>query len=110
MASTRALPFQITAWKGSQHPTSSTVTKLLKAEKIIPYEWEQTPNHRFSVRSHNTHKLIYVIDGTLEISFPDQNMVMTLRVGDRVDILPNTRYGVTVGKSGVKCIEASIKR
>jgi mannose-6-phosphate isomerase-like protein (cupin superfamily) len=104
----RTSDFNLTSWQGGQHPTASSITKRLKDEKIIPYAWEQKPNYRYAVRSYTTKKILYVVDGTLEVTFPQHNFAVTLKAGDRIDIKRNVRYGLQAGKSGVKCLEASV--
>ncbi len=107
MALIRTADFRVTPWQGGQHPTTSTITKKLKEENIIPYAWEQKANYRYAVRSFNSKKVLYVVEGTVEVSFPSLNFTLTLKTGDRIDINKGLRYGLQIGKSGVKCLEAS---
>jgi quercetin dioxygenase-like cupin family protein len=102
--------FRVVPWTGSQHPTLSHVVNLLKQQNYRPYQWQNTPNYRYLVRSHNYHKFFYVVEGSLEVSFPDENQVVRLKVGDRIDIRPNIRHGIQVGSKGVVCVEVAIAR
>jgi len=102
--------FKVTAWTGHQHPTLSTIVNLLKQQTYRPYQWDNTPNYRYLVRSHNYHKTLYVVEGSLDVSFPDENTVVRLRVGDRVDIPANVRHAIQVGTSGVRCVEVALPR
>ena len=72
--------------------------------------WENTPNRRYGVRSHGYDKVLYVIDGTLEITLPDSNQSIMLRAGDRVQIPAGVRHGTNVGKSGSQCLEAAVSQ
>jgi mannose-6-phosphate isomerase-like protein (cupin superfamily) len=101
---------RVQRWSGGQHPTVSTITRLMQKEGLRPYMWVNTPNHRYAVRSHGYDKVLFVIDGTLEIMFPDSNQMIRLRPGDRVDIQAGVRHGTIVGSSGAKCVEASAAR
>lgn len=101
---------QVHRWKASQHPTLSTVTKLMRKEQLRPYMWENSPNHRYAVRTHGYDKVLYVVEGTLEITLPDYNQRIKLRSGDRIEIPSGTRHGTTVGHSGAKCVEAAVNR
>jgi mannose-6-phosphate isomerase-like protein (cupin superfamily) len=103
-------PFQVTVWSGSQHPSLSAIVKLLKDQNYRPYSWENTPNYRYLTRSHNYHKILYVVEGTLEVTFPDENQIIKLKIGDRVDINANTRHGIHVGANGVKCVEVAVAK
>lgn len=98
---------QIHRWVGGQHPSMSNITKLMKEEGLRPYMWMNMPNHRYAVRSHGYNKILYVIDGTIEITLPDSNEKVKLRGGDRIDIPAGVRHGTIVGMSGAKCVEAS---
>jgi len=99
----------ITRWQGSQHPSMSTIVRQMKAEGLRPYKWQNTANHRYAVRSHNYHKVLYVVDGTVEITLPDNNQRVKLRTGDRIEIPPSVRHGAIVGRSGAQCVEAAVK-
>lgn len=100
--------FRMTAWTGSQHPTLSHVVNLLKQQNLRPYHWDNTPNYRYLVRTHNYRKFFYVIEGSVDVSFPDENTVVRLKAGDRIDIASNVRHGIQVGSTGVKCVEVAL--
>jgi quercetin dioxygenase-like cupin family protein len=82
----------------------------MQKDGLRPYMWENMPNHRYAVRSHGYHKVVYVIEGTLEITLPDSNQRVSLRAGDRIDIPAGVRYGAIVGSGGAKCVEATLAR
>lgn len=98
---------QVRRWEGGQHPTLSAITRLLHNEGLRPYMWMNTPNHRHAVRSHGYDKVLYIVDGALEVTFPDANQRVRLRTGDRIDIPAGVRHAIIVGRSGAKCVEAS---
>lgn len=97
-------------WSGSEHPTFSTITREMKKEGLRPYMWVNMPNHRYGVRSHGYEKVLYVIEGTLEITLPDSNLRLILKAGDRVTIPAGVRHGTIVGLKGAKCVEAAVAR
>lgn len=101
---------RVTRWHGGQHPTFSIITREMKKEGLRPYMWVNTPNNRYGVRSHGYDKVLYVVEGTVEITLPDMNQRMNLRAGDRVDIPAGVRHGTTVGGTGAKCVEAAVVR
>lgn len=98
----------LTRWHGGQHPTFSAITREMKKEGLRPYMWENKANQRYGVRSHGYHKVLYVIEGQVEITLPDSNQRMNLRAGDRVDIPAGVRHGTIIGASGAKCVEAAM--
>jgi quercetin dioxygenase-like cupin family protein len=83
---------------------------MMKKEGLRPYMWRNNPNQRYAVRSHGYHRILYVIDGTLELTFPDSNQRIVLRSGDRTEIPAGTRHGAIVGNTGAQCVEASVPR
>ena len=95
---------------GGQHPTLSNITRQMQKENLRPYVWDNTPNYRYAVRSHGYRKVMYVVEGTLEVTLPDSNQRVKLRAGDRVEIPAGVRHGAIIGSSGAKCIEASAGR
>lgn len=110
MAIHNQLSVRITRWEGAQHPTMANITRLMQNNGLRPYMWTNLPNHRYGVRSHGYDKVLYVIEGTLELTLPDTNERFKLRAGDRADIPAGVRHGTIVGTTGAKCVEASISR
>ncbi len=98
---------RVTRWSGGQHPTLSTITRQMQREGLRPYVWDNTPNHRYAVRSHGYTKVMYVVEGVLEVTLPDSNQRVKLRSGDRVEIPAGVRHGAIVGSTGAKCVKAA---
>ena len=101
---------QVRRWAGGQHPTMHTITSKMQDEGLRPYMSINSPNTRQAVRSHGYHKVLYVIDGTLEVIFPDSNQRVTLRSGDRIDVPASVRHGTITRTGGATCVEAAITR
>lgn len=101
---------RVVRWTGGTNPSLPAITRLMQNDGLRPYMWMNMPNHRYGVRSHGYDKVLYVIDGTLEITLPDINQRVVLRSGDRVEIPSGVRHGTIVGKAGAKCVEAARTR
>ncbi|MBC8170226.1 MAG: cupin domain-containing protein [Anaerolineae bacterium] len=110
MAINNQTTVRIKRWEGSHHPTMAKITQLMQADGLRPYMWTNMPNHRYAVRSHGFHKVLYVIEGNLELILPDSNERVKMRAGDRAEIPAGVRHGTIVGTSGAKCVEASLNR
>lgn len=108
MAIKQTTGVQVQRWCGGQHPTLQAITRMMREQGLRPYMWMNMANHRYAVRSHGYAKVLYVIDGMLEITLPDSNQRIVLRSGDRIDIPAGTRHGTIVGKTGAKCVEAAL--
>lgn len=100
---------RVTRWSGGAHPTLSSITRQMQKEGLRPYQWENTPNFRYAVRTCGYTKVLYVVEGTLEITLPDSNQRVRLRGGDRAEIPAGVRHGAIVGTTGCKCVEASAR-
>jgi mannose-6-phosphate isomerase-like protein (cupin superfamily) len=100
---------RIVRWSGGVHPTISVISRTMQGEGLRPYVWENTPNYRYAPRSHGYNKVMYVVEGTLEVTFPDSNQRVKLRSGDRLEIPAGVRHSAIVGAGGARCVEAALK-
>lgn len=100
-------PVRFLRWPGPQHPTLANITRQLQQEGYRPYSWNATPNHRYAVCCHGYAKVIYVITGMVEFTFPETNEMVKLRAGDRIEIPAGVRHGIIICNSGAQCVEAS---
>lgn len=100
---------RVVRWNNTQHPSQSTIIRLMQKEGLTPYMTENKPNHRYAVRSHGYDKVMYLVEGALEVLLPDSNQVIRLRAGDRVEVPAGVRHAMQVGLHGAKYVEASVK-
>jgi hypothetical protein len=100
----RMAEIKVTRWRGSQHPTHQTITQQMAREGLRPYTWTQGPNFRDGVRSHGYSKVLYCVEGVLEIVLPDINQRITLRPGDRVELPRGVRHAAIIGPRGARCV------
>ena len=101
---------KVTRWHGGQHPTSSIITQMMHKEGLRPYRWNNSPNTRYAIRSHNYDKVLYVVSGSLELTLPDTNQRTRMGSGDRIDIPAGVRHGKHIGSAGAACIEAAVRQ
>jgi hypothetical protein len=94
-------------WRGAQHPTFQAITKQMEAEGLRPYAWSNGPNFRIAVRSHGYTKVMYCVEGSLEIIFPDVNQNVLLRPGDRLELPRGLRHATIIGPNGARCVESA---
>ena len=98
---------RVTRWRGGQNPTLDKITGQMRDENLRPYVWVNMPNFRYPVRSHGYDKILYCVEGSLELIFPQTKQRVELRSGDRIELPRGVRYGANVGPSGAQCIEGS---
>ncbi len=93
-------------WRGGQHPTYQAITQKMQQEGLRPYTWSNGPNFRYTPRSHGYHKVLYCVEGSVEVILPDVNQSVVLRPGDRLDLPRGVRHAAIVGPNGVQCVES----
>jgi mannose-6-phosphate isomerase-like protein (cupin superfamily) len=98
---------KLTRWKGAQHPTLQAITKQMEVEGLRPYSWSNGPNFRIAARSHGYTKIMYVVEGSLELVITDINQSVILRPGDRLELPRGMRHSTIVGPNGVRCVESA---
>jgi quercetin dioxygenase-like cupin family protein len=100
---------RVIRWQGAKHPTMSQINRMMHKEGLRPYLWKPSPNQRQPISSHGYHKVLFVIDGSLEVILPDSNQRVKLGKGDRLDVPRGIRHGLIVGGRGAECLEASLR-
>jgi hypothetical protein len=104
---TSATPaIKIIRWRGGQHPTYQAISQKMTQEGLRPYAWSKGPNFRQAARSHGYHKVLYCVEGTLEVVLPDMKQSILLRPGDRVDLPRGVRHESITGPRGAQCLES----
>lgn len=96
-------------WRGGVHPSQYTIMQLLQQEGLQPYVSALRPNSRDGARSHGYAKIVYCLEGTLEVVLPDLDHRVTLRGGDRLELPRGTRYATVVGLSGARVVESVVR-
>ena len=104
----RIKAIKLTRWKGGQHPTFDTITRKMSDEGMRPYTWQNGPNFRAAARCNGYTKVIYCVDGSLELILPDINQSVLLRPGDRIELPSGVRHATIVGPNGARCLESAL--
>jgi hypothetical protein len=105
---TRIKDIKLTRWKGGQHPTFETITRKMTEEGLRPYTWQNGPNFRMSARSNGYTKVLYCVDGSVELMLPDISQSIFLRPGDRVELPAGIRHATIIGPNGARCVESEL--
>lgn len=107
VAAVKPSQVRIVRWRGGQHPTLDNITRQMRDEGLRPYVWSNTANVRYSARSHGYDKILYCVQGTIEVTFPALKQSVVLHSGDRVDLPRGIHYSMIVGPNGAQCAEGS---
>ena len=98
---------KVVRWRGGQHPTFQAITQKMEQEGLRPYASSNGPNSRIAARSHGYAKVLYCVEGSLELFFPDVSQSLLLRPGDRVELPRGLRHATIVGSQGARCLECA---
>ena len=69
-----------------------------------PRVWGNSPGDRYGSHSHDQHKVLFCLRGSITFNTPDGDV--ELWEGDRLDLPPGTEHSAIVGPKGVECVEA----
>ncbi len=70
-----------------------------------PRSWGNAPGDTYGWHSHDYHKVLYCLGGSIVFHMRDGDVELT--AGDRLDVEPGTEHAATVGSKGCDCVEAS---
>ena len=70
-----------------------------------PRSWGNAPGDTYGWHSHDYHKVLYCLGGSIVFHMRDGDIELT--AGDRLDLEPGTEHAATVGPKGCDCVEAS---
>jgi quercetin dioxygenase-like cupin family protein len=97
---------RVIRWRGGQHPTYQAITQKIQQEGMRPYTWSNGPNFRYAARSHGYGKVLYCVEGSVEVFLPDLNQTIVLKPGDRMELPRGVRHAAIIGPKGAQCVEA----
>jgi AraC-like ligand binding domain len=74
-------------------------------EGLVPHAWSNGPGDRYGWHAHPYHKVLICAEGSITFHLRDRDV--DLQAGDRMDLEPGVEHAATVGRQGVRCLEAS---
>lgn len=80
----------------------------LRAEGLEPSPWSSDPGDRYGAHDHDFDKVIVAERGSIIFGLPDEDRIVALGPGDRLDLPAGTRHEARVGPTGVACLEAHL--
>ncbi len=83
----------------------SEVEHVFEDEGLQPHSWSNGPGDTYAPHSHEYHKVLYCLSGSIVFHTPDGDV--QLRPGDGIDIPHGVEHAATVGPAGVECMEAA---
>lgn len=98
--------YKITRWDHNKPPDESELRSLLNQAGYHAYRWSNLPGEIYEAHSHQYHKIIYVVQGSITFVLPEINERVQLSIGDRLDLPRGLVHEAEVGAEGVVCLEA----
>ncbi len=92
-------------WSGDEPPTEEAIRKAMLEKGVQPYRWSNEPGDIYDAHTHEFHKIIYVVDGSITFNLTDDGESVTLAPGDCMDLAPGIVHQAVVGPDGVVCLE-----
>jgi mannose-6-phosphate isomerase-like protein (cupin superfamily) len=97
---------RVTRWRGGQHPTAQAISQILLKQGLRPYNITHGPHNHQAARSHGHNRVLYCVEGSMEVVLPDLNQKVQLRPGDSIDLPRGVRYATRIPATGARCLEA----
>jgi quercetin dioxygenase-like cupin family protein len=98
---------KVTTWSEDKAPSESLIRERMDREGLHPYRWSNVPGDVYGSHSHPYHKVIYVVQGSIQFGLPQNGgNAVTLHTGDRLELPAGVQHDAVVGPEGVVCLEA----
>jgi quercetin dioxygenase-like cupin family protein len=85
-----------------------SIEARLRAEGLDPSAWSSLPGERFEHHTHETDKVVVVIEGRITFGLTGYGVGFLLTPGERLDLPAHVSHDATVGDKGVTCLEAHL--
>jgi quercetin dioxygenase-like cupin family protein len=100
--------YQVKSWQGDSPPSEAEVWRLIKEEGLTGYRWSNSPGDVYGAHTHPFHKIIFVLQGSITFTLPEEDEEVMLSSGDRLDLPGGIVHEAVVGPQGVICFEAHL--
>lgn len=106
MRSSSFLKPKITPWEAGEVPTEVALGQFLKEEGLSYQPWSNGPHDLYPPHVHTYNKIIYVLRGSITFILPEEDQIITLNPGDRLELPAKIVHSAVVSSQGVTCFEA----
>jgi quercetin dioxygenase-like cupin family protein len=88
--------------------TADELARRLTSEGLDAGAWSNGPGDTYAEHSHGYDKVLVATAGSITFHLKDQARDVTLNEGERLELPAGTIHGATVGRAGVRCLEAHL--
>ena len=99
------MAYNVERWSGDSPPSEADVLQMIADKGFSGYRWLNHPGDVYEAHSHAFHKIIFVIQGSITFGLPQEEIQISLKAGDRLDLSRGTVHDAIVGAHGVVCLE-----
>jgi quercetin dioxygenase-like cupin family protein len=100
----------VQSWPGGEPPTEARLRRIMDEEGLEPYRWSNAAGDVYNAHTHTSHKVIYVVQGSITFGLPGRGQQVTLHAGDRLNLPASIAHDAVVGPQGVVCLEGHRER
>ena len=99
---------QTKKWDRDELPTEDALAQRMRDEGMEPTRWSNVAGAVYHTHTHEYHKVIYVVSGSLIFGFRIIGEPTVLTAGDRLSLPAGIEHNVVVGDEGVFCLEGRL--
>jgi quercetin dioxygenase-like cupin family protein len=99
------MAYNVERWSGDSTPSEADVLQMIADKGFSGYRWANHPGDVYGAHSHAFPKIIFVIQGSITFGLPQEEIQISLKAGDRLDLSRGTVHDAIVGAQGVICLE-----
>ena len=100
---------QTKKWDRDVPPTEVMLAQQLRDEGMEPMRWSNAASTVYHAHTHDYHKVIYVVSGTIIFGFRIIGEPTILTAGDRLSLPAGIEHNAVVGDGGVVCLEGHLE-
>lgn len=98
---------RVTRWDGPA-PGEAELLRQYAAEGLRPYQWANGPGDQYAAHVHPSHKVLYVVRGSMSFGLPALGVAMELQAGDQLDA-PGGVYACSPTGPGFICAVTDLR-
>jgi quercetin dioxygenase-like cupin family protein len=87
-------------WEQAGQPDFETLRSSLIAEGYQVVRWDSRPNQVYLPHAHIYSELLWLVAGSLVVILSEQERILALEPGDRVELPAGTQHAVQAGVDG----------
>ena len=82
------MELKVTPWDKEEPPTEADLAEQLGEQELRVYHWSSPPEGMFAGHTHGYHKVLFILEGSIEFEFPTRHQSIRLKAGDGLIFRP----------------------